>query len=110
MATYPIHIAVSEYRGNDRVKRAKYQLQLEQAARIEEYINSRMVIEYEFTFNYCILGVDLGISKEAVRELLSPIDGTLQEITVAVDNDNWIPAASQMPGKIGPDCGRKASE
>jgi hypothetical protein len=90
MAMYPIQVPVGKYEGNDSGKRAKYQRQLEQAAQIEEYINSRMVIEYEATFSYYAISVDLGISKEAVRELLSPIDGTPNEITVKVNAKNWI--------------------
>ncbi len=83
MVTYPVRINVKPYTGKDPAKRRKHQAKLEDAAKIERYLNEQMANRSVRTFHYFDIAQDLGLHEKTVRVILFPVDGGYNGITVS---------------------------
>ncbi|WP_321531414.1 hypothetical protein [uncultured Desulfuromonas sp.] len=78
MYLYPVHISPGPYRGENEQRNL--------ALRIEDYINASMqhaTPGEPHLFGYAGISQALNVPREAVKELLSPLDNDWDGITVA---------------------------
>ncbi len=86
MYLYPVHISPGPYRGQNEQRKAAYLEQRNLALRIEDYINASMqhaAPGEPHLFGYAGISQALNVPREAVKELLSPLDNDWDGITVA---------------------------
>lgn len=77
----PIYVPVKPYQGKDAAKRVRFQSEVEQANRIEEYLNAKYIKGQPQTIDYWIIAQDTGIPKTTVAKLLFPVRGGSNGIT-----------------------------
>ncbi len=78
MAGYPIRVRTT----SKMVKNFSAPIALEFSRRIEDYVNDRAKEKSATVINYFEISSALGISKAIVRDLLFPVDGGHNGITV----------------------------
>ncbi len=82
MISYPVHIYVKPYSGNDHKRINQFRLDCDAARRIREYLNEKMTNQDSMVFTYSEIAAELGMSEETVRKILFPVDGGHRGITV----------------------------
>jgi len=73
---------VKAYRGSDPVKRVQFQERLRSARKLETYIQDSLSPGEVTVFTYGDLAQAKGLSKETVRQLLMPVGGGHNAITL----------------------------
>ena len=82
MANHPVRIHVTQYGGKNPKQIREYHNRIEAAQKIEAYLNEQMKDKWSKTFDYYDIADAIGLSKEAVKEILFAFDGGSGGITV----------------------------
>jgi len=85
MVSYPIHVIVKPYIGNNKRRHLDFQSKLADARRIEKYLNQQMescAAGEIRSFEYCDIAKVVDLPKEYVREILFAVDGGSNGITI----------------------------
>jgi len=78
MARYPIRVRTT----SKMVKKFSAPIALEISRKIEDYVNDQAKDNPVTVIDYFEISANLGISKELVRDLLFPVDGGHNGITI----------------------------